>query len=47
VRVWSVEGEGSTFTIILPSYTEQLPDESPPDLEITPGSLIGQHQEVP
>jgi len=47
VRVWSVEGEGSTFTIILPSYTEQLPDESPPVLEITPGSLIGQHQEVP
>jgi two-component system sensor histidine kinase SenX3 len=47
VRVWSVEGEGSTFTIILPSYTEQLPDESPPELEITPGTLIGQHQEVP
>jgi two-component system, OmpR family, sensor histidine kinase SenX3 len=47
VRVWSVEGEGSTFTIILPSYTEQLPDESPPELEITPGTLIGQPQEVP
>jgi two-component system, OmpR family, sensor histidine kinase SenX3 len=47
VRVWSVEGEGSTFTIILPSYTEQLPDDSPPELEITPGTLIGQHQEVP
>jgi two-component system, OmpR family, sensor histidine kinase SenX3 len=46
VRVWSVEGEGSTFTIILPSYTEQLPDDSPPELEITPGTLIGQHQEV-
>jgi two-component system sensor histidine kinase SenX3 len=47
VRVWSVEGEGSTFTIILPSYTEQLPDESPAELEITPGTLIGQPQEVP
>jgi two-component system, OmpR family, sensor histidine kinase SenX3 len=47
VRVWSVEGEGSTFTIILPSYTEQLPGESPPELEITPGTLIGQPQEVP
>ncbi|MDX6317220.1 MAG: two-component system, OmpR family, sensor histidine kinase SenX3 [Nocardioidaceae bacterium] len=47
VRVWSVEGEGSTFTIILPSYTEQLPDEIPPELEITPETLIGQPQEVP
>jgi two-component system, OmpR family, sensor histidine kinase SenX3 len=47
VRVWSVEGEGSTFTIILPSYTEQLPEEGAPDLQITPGTLIGQHQEVP
>jgi two-component system sensor histidine kinase SenX3 len=48
VRVWSVEGEGSTFTIMLPAYnTEQLSEEAPPEHEITPGTLIGQHQEVP
>jgi two-component system sensor histidine kinase SenX3 len=47
VRVWSVEGEGSTFTVMLPRYTEQRPDEDPLELQITPGTLIGQHQEVP
>jgi two-component system sensor histidine kinase SenX3 len=47
VRVWSVEGEGSTFTIMLPRYAQQPPDEDPPELQITPGTLIGQHQEVP
>jgi two-component system sensor histidine kinase SenX3 len=47
VRVWSVEGEGSTFTIMLPSYAEPEVVEAPPELQITPGTLIGQHQEVP
>jgi two-component system sensor histidine kinase SenX3 len=46
VRVWSVEGEGSTFTIMLPSYVEPQAAATP-DLQITPGTLIGQHQEVP
>jgi hypothetical protein len=31
----------------LPSYTEQMTGGSPPELEITPGTLIGQPQEVP
>jgi two-component system sensor histidine kinase SenX3 len=47
VRVWSVEGEGSTFTIALPAYAEQRTDEDVADLQITPGTLIAQHQEVP
>jgi two-component system sensor histidine kinase SenX3 len=29
VRVWSVEGEGSTFTLALPAYVERPPTEPP------------------
>jgi len=40
VTVWSVPGEGSTFTLRLPEYREEMtedePDEFPPALEVDP-----------
>lgn len=49
VRVWSVEGQGSTFTLLLPAYADR-PSPDPPDLTpIRTTAHLGhyQDQEVP